>query len=175
MSKRLGVDYVTVSEDVSIIMQENSNSMLATKNLIEKDVDSLLRALETINQVEEETWKIYYGNVQVETIGPDTKDAEGNDVPGVSTVVNAIIPMDSKTKLDALEKIRQCNLDRAKLLKLLNPTQVNIEKMVYVEKMMPVLIRQVIDVAREFVPADKQLLFLEKMDTVNIEGVLDVK
>ena len=174
MANRLGVDYTTISEDVKEIEMQNSNSIMATKAKIEKDVDNLLQALDTINQLEMEAWKVYYGAQQI-VRREKKKDAETGVETEEEVVDEYQTPLEPKTKLTALEQIRQCNLDRAKLLKLLNPTQINIEKMTYINKMMPVLITQVIEIAREFIPADKQLEFLSKMEQVDVEGGLDVK
>jgi len=141
MAKRLSVNVSTICEDVSIIRDENSQRILANKNLIDKDIDALLKALYNISEVDEESWKIYY----------EAKD--------------------DQTKLQALEKIRQNNLDRAKLLKLLNPSQVSIEKLVYIQNLIPIMVEKIVNIAINYITdKDKQIEFLGRVKDTDIEG-----
>jgi uncharacterized protein YerC len=164
IAEREQIDVTTVNEDVNIITQENAGRLLANRELVDKDLENLLNALRSLEQIDEECWKIYYEDaVAVDKLGMVVKDSIGNPIR---------IEQDSKTKLEALDKIRQNNLDRAKLLKLLNPTQINIEKLVYVEKMMPVLVNKMIDLVILYTPKEKQVELLEKLRAIDIEGEL---
>jgi len=161
IADKLNVDITTVSRDVSIILQENTTLLLANKDLITKDLEGLLQSLKTLNEIDEECWKIYYSTHIV-------KDKEGKILKDDKGVV-ITKEMAPEIKLQTLEKVRQNNLDRAKLLKLLNPTQINVEKLVYVEKMMPVLINKVINVVLDYIPKEKQVEVLEKLKIIDIE------
>jgi len=155
MAESLGVDITTISEDVSIIREENSQRMLTNKNFLDKDIDNTLNALQNLNDLEEETWKIFYKQVAV-------RDSNNGNILGYKE-------SEPEIKLAVVEKIRQINLDRAKLLKLLNPTQINIEKMVYVEKMIPMLINKVINITLEYVPKERQVELLEKLKAIDVD------
>jgi len=143
-------------------------ALIADQNRIKKDVDNLLACLSTINQLEMEAWKIYYGCMEI-TRTETIKNEQGEDV--YEKVVEELeTPLDPKTKLDAWEKIRQCNLDRAKLLQLLNPTQVTVEKMIYINQQLPVFLNKVLDLTLQYVPIEKQGEFLNQMEQMNMEG-----
>lgn len=154
MAATLGVDVTTISEDVAIIKEENYQRITANKELIKQDVDNLVMALDHIHQLEIEAWKIYSGYREVV--------AENGDI----TVIE--LPMDDRTKLDAWEKIRQCNLDRAKLLKLLNPASVNIEKLSYVNVQIDGILEQIVNLTLQYIPEDKKVEFLEKAKIIDI-------
>jgi hypothetical protein len=162
MAKRLGFDVTTISEDVSIIRQENAARLLANRDLIDKDLDNISKALQSLQEVDEECWKVYYGTNKVTKIG------------SVGPIVEDV-PYDPQTRLQALDRIRQNALDRAKILKLLNPTQISIEKLVYVEKMIPIMVEKLVNVVLEYVPKEKQIELLEKLKTIDVEGVTDGK
>jgi len=161
MSERLGVDESTISEDITIIRDENAQRILSNKSFLDREIDNTLKALQNLSDLEEESWKIFYKQVEI-------RDSNNGNIVGYKEA-------DSEIKLAVLEKIRQINIDRAKLLKLLNPTQINIEKMVYVEKMMPVLINKVINVVLDYIPKEKQVELLEKLKIIDIEEVTDGK
>jgi hypothetical protein len=155
IAERLGVDETTISEDVAIIREENTTHLLSNKNFLDKEIENVLKALQNLSDLEEESWKIYYKQVEI-------RDSNNGNIIGYKDV-------DSGTKLAVIEKIRQINQDRAKLLKLLNPTQINIEKMVYVEKMVPVLVNKIVNVVLDYVPKERQVELLERLKVIDID------
>ena len=152
MAEKLNVDPATISGDVQIIRRENIQRLLANKQLIQKDVENLLRSLQILEEIDLECWKIYYEEKVEYKDGVEHK-----------------VPVNNNTKLEALEKIRTNNKDRAQLLKLLNPTQISIEKITYIENLVPVVIQKYTDIVLEFVPKEKQVELLEKLKVINIE------
>jgi len=164
MAKRLGVDVQTISEDVVIIRQENAGRLLANRELIDKDIENISKALETLQEVDEECWSIYYGT---------TKVSKPSSVAGLHRTED--VPYDPQTRLQALDRIRQNVIDRAKLLKLLNPTQINVEKLVYVEKVIPVMIERVVNIVLNYIPKEQQIEVLEKLKAIDIEGISEEK
>jgi len=155
IAERLGVDETTISEDVAIIREENTTRLLSNKNFLDKEIENVLKALQNLSDLEEESWKIYYKQVEI-------RDSNNGNILGYKET-------DSEIKLAVIEKIRQINQDRAKLLKLLNPTQINIEKMVYVEKMVPVLINKIVNVVLDYVPKERQVELLERLKIIDID------
>jgi hypothetical protein len=160
MAKRLDVDVQTISEDVVIIRQENAGRLLANRELIDKDIENISKALETLQEVDEECWAIYYGTNKV---------SKPSSFPGQNRIEE--VPYDPQTRLQALDRIKQNVIDRAKLLKLLNPAQINVEKLVYVEKVIPVMVEQVINIVLNYVPKEKQVEMLEKLKAIDVEGI----
>ncbi len=157
MAEKLGVDTTTISEDISIISQENQVRMQSNQKLLDENISASLDALKRINELDEEVWSIYYGKRKVVVKGTG----------GIERIEE--VEYDPLTRLQALEKIRQLNVDRARILKLLNPTQINIERLVYVEKMIPVLIERVVNVALEYVPKEQQEELLTKLKAIDVE------
>jgi len=155
IAERLGVDETTISEDVAIIREENTTRLLSNKNFLDKEIENVLKALQNLSDLEEESWKIYYKQVEI-------RDSNNGNILGYKET-------DSEIKLAVIEKIRQINQDRAKLLKLLNPTQINIEKMVYVEKMVPILINKIVNVVLDYVPKERQVELLERLKIIDID------
>lgn len=158
IAQKENVEYTTVSEDVAIIKSENAQRLLANKQLIDKDIKNTLKALERLNEIDEELWNIYYG----------TKKRKIKGTLGEQVIEE---DYDPQTRLQALDKLRQNNTDKAKLLKLLNPTQINVENLVYVEKMVPVLVNKMINIVLEYVPKEKQVELLEKLKVIDMEGI----
>jgi len=164
IAERLGTDWDTIHCDVIYIKKENAQFVAANKTLVKKDVENLLTALDQINLLDEEAWKIYYGEN-----APLVDIKIGTDENGKAIMAKKKMDVNPRTQLDALEKIRQNNLDRAKLLKLLNPSQITVEKMVYIEKMMPVVINKLINITLEYVPDNKKVTFLERIKTLDLD------
>ena len=156
MAGKLNVDVTTISSDVGIIRNENATRLLANKYLIDKDIDNMVKALEQLNEIDKECWKIYYKKKK--------RKVEGSF--GIRIIEEETNP---QIKLQALDRIKQNNLDRSKLLKLLNPTQISIEKVVYIEKMIPVLVDKMVNIVLPYIPKEKKLEVLEKLKVIDIE------
>jgi hypothetical protein len=166
IAEKLGVNVDTVNGDVAYIRKENANYIAGNRGMIKKDIENLLKSLEQISLLDEEAWKIYYGDEYTAPVVVG-QDANGNNITEMRQ-----IPVPLKIRLDALEKVRQNNLDRAKLLKLLNPAQITVEKMVYIEKMMPVVINQLVNLTLEYVPENKKMVFLERIKALDIDKTI---
>ncbi len=163
MATKLDVDTSTISEDLEIISQENATRTLAYQEKIDKDVDNITSTLESLRAIDEECWKIYYSTNRVPVAGP------------AGVTVYKEVPIDPQTRLQALDKIRQNNLDRARLLKLLNPQQINVEKIVFAKTAIAVIVEQLVNVVLDFIPKEKQKEALEKLKAIDVEGIIDGK
>jgi|GEM_PF-5531299 len=159
MAEKLQVDVTTISDDVAVIRRENIYNILSNKELIEKDTKSILESINQLNEIDAECWKIYYGGFIIKK-----KDEKGNPI-------DVEIPLDPKTKLDALSHIEANLKRRCELLKLISPQQITIEKMVYVEKMIPIVMQKYTEIVLEYVPKEKQVELLDKLMTIDIEGM----
>jgi len=164
MSKRLSCDVTTISEDVAVIAQENGNSTRAYQKRVENDVDTLFEGLAKIQEVEEEIWKVYYGNRQI--VRKVTKKDEVTGEERTEEEIETLeLPIDAKTQLDALEKIKACTLDKMKLLKLLPTNQINIENLnVIIQQEIPNFIKQVYTIVMSYLTEEEKLTFITKME-----------
>lgn len=141
MAKRLKTCVTTIWKDIKIIKRENAHWIISNRKLIHKDVKNILKSLEVLNDLDKETWKVYYEEA-----------------------------VTAKEKLMALEKIRQNDENRTKLLKLIDPGKINIEKMVYIEKVMPIMINKFLNVVLEYIPdKEKQKELLNRINAIDIE------
>lgn len=164
MSKRLGCDVTTISEDVAVIAQENGNTLRAYQKKIDNDVDNLLEGWRKIHELQEEIWKVYYGNRQL-----TRKITKKDEVTGIETVEDEVeyleLPIDAKLQLDALAKIKECVMEEMKLLKLAPTNQVNIENLnIMVQQEIPNFIRQVYKIAMSYLTDEEKLEFIAKME-----------
>lgn len=153
MAEKEGVDVTTISEDIQIIRQDNSRALLQNKRLTEKNIEALLDLLAVFDNLDAELWNIYYG-----------KHTKGD---------GSVVDVDPRTKLAAIEQLRANASKKAELLKILNPTQVVTYNFTYIEKLMPVILQKYVEVIREFVPKEKQIPLLEKLQAIDIEKELE--
>lgn len=159
MAELLDVDVTTISSDVAIIKEENEKSLSSNQKLVERDIEATLAAIYNLDQMDEEYWSIYYQT---------TKKTEKSAL-GTTHIIEA--PQDAKVRLEALSNIRENVKVRSQLLKLLSPQQITIEKLVYIQNLLPTVLENYTTIVLQYVPQEKQVELLTKLQEVRIEGV----
>jgi F0F1-type ATP synthase delta subunit len=159
MADKLEVNVTTISDDIQIIRQENVQKMLSNKRLIEEDIRALLESIAKLNDIEDECWKIYEEKII---------SVDANGQPQEKS-------LSAGTRLEALDKIKQVAKDRAQLLKLLNPTQINVEKLVVIDKVFNLTIQKITEIVLQYIPENKKVELLTKIEkaTIEIEGEIN--
>lgn len=140
IADRLDLDLEIVYADKAFIDSQKAETILKNQSLLENLGEAQLMALHNIDVVDAEAWKIYYSAEK-----------------------------DSITQLQALEKIRQNTLDRAKILKVLSSSHVQIDKVQVVYQSVLNIVTKIVDAVSEFVPKEKQIEMLQKLHALDIE------
>ena len=81
------------------------------------------------------------------------------------------VPFDPQTRLQALDKIKQNSIDRAKLLKLLSPKKISVTNITYIENLVPILVNKMINVVLDYVPKEKHIELLDRLNIIDIEEI----
>lgn len=168
MSQKLGYADSTIKEDLEIISKENSYQTLKDEEMIKNQIKALSNSIAQINKIDEECWSIFSGIKKI-TRKVKEVDSEGKEI--VREVVEEIesIP-DARIQLEALEKIRQNNLDRAKLFKLLGTGDLIINNNInQTQTVIKFITTKIIPLALQFIPDENKKDFYDKLKEIDFE------